>query len=290
MSTATYTVQPGDTLTKIAKQFGTTVNTLVKANGIANADLIYAGQVLIIPDSATVMKDANIRTTAEHVALRSSPEFKDNNILQYLPRYSTFQKAELHGEWWTVSGGNGFLHTSGVEIVREFNIVQNEAMEIPYRSQWDVDANNRNDDCGQTCVAMLAAARGVNVRVNDLPFQSVPAGDTTANDLVMNFGSSLVKLPAHVITVPMNSDAPPAAICLIWYGGLERGSVQDTGYVGWHWVVMIEGQANHVVVHDPDFWGDRRDEGACKQYSRQEWDMAFIPYGGVSGRTCVVLD
>ena len=43
-----YTVQSGDNLTKIAKQFGTTINKLKKANNIANANLIYVGQVLKI--------------------------------------------------------------------------------------------------------------------------------------------------------------------------------------------------------------------------------------------------
>lgn len=41
-----YTVQSGDYLGKIAKQFGTTVNQLVAWNNIANPDLIYAGQTI----------------------------------------------------------------------------------------------------------------------------------------------------------------------------------------------------------------------------------------------------
>ncbi len=45
----TYVVQPGDSLSKIARQFGTTVDALVQANNIANPNLIYVGQVLIIP-------------------------------------------------------------------------------------------------------------------------------------------------------------------------------------------------------------------------------------------------
>lgn len=44
----TYTVQPGDNLTKIARQYGTTVNKLVALNGIKNPNLIYVGQVLKI--------------------------------------------------------------------------------------------------------------------------------------------------------------------------------------------------------------------------------------------------
>ena len=45
----TYTIQPGDTLSGIAKAFGTTVEALASANGIANPNLIYAGSLITIP-------------------------------------------------------------------------------------------------------------------------------------------------------------------------------------------------------------------------------------------------
>ncbi|MEW5989343.1 MAG: LysM peptidoglycan-binding domain-containing protein, partial [Chloroflexota bacterium] len=45
----TYTVRPGDTLSAIARTFGTTVQALAEANHILNPDLIYVGQVLTIP-------------------------------------------------------------------------------------------------------------------------------------------------------------------------------------------------------------------------------------------------
>ncbi len=44
----TYTVKVGDNLTKIAQKYGTTVDILVRKNGIKNPNLIYAGQVLKI--------------------------------------------------------------------------------------------------------------------------------------------------------------------------------------------------------------------------------------------------
>lgn len=46
---ATYTVVPGDTLYSIAGRFGTSVDALVAANGIANPNLIFPGQVLTVP-------------------------------------------------------------------------------------------------------------------------------------------------------------------------------------------------------------------------------------------------
>ena len=47
-ASTTYTVQPGDTLSAIAAKFGTSWQHLQQINGIADANLIYPGQTLII--------------------------------------------------------------------------------------------------------------------------------------------------------------------------------------------------------------------------------------------------
>ena len=52
--TTTYVVQPGDTLTRIAARFGTTVQALAQANNIVNPNLIFVGQVLVIPGTGPV--------------------------------------------------------------------------------------------------------------------------------------------------------------------------------------------------------------------------------------------
>ena len=49
----TYTVQPGETLFQIALVFGCTVEEIVAANNLADANSISAGQTLYIPISAT---------------------------------------------------------------------------------------------------------------------------------------------------------------------------------------------------------------------------------------------
>lgn len=48
----THTVQPGETLTAIAKEYGVTVQALIDANQIATPNRITAGTELIIPDSS----------------------------------------------------------------------------------------------------------------------------------------------------------------------------------------------------------------------------------------------
>ena len=44
-----YVVRSGDTLSQIALDFGTTVNAIAIRNNISNVNLIYPGQILIIP-------------------------------------------------------------------------------------------------------------------------------------------------------------------------------------------------------------------------------------------------
>lgn len=49
-----YTVAPGDTLTKIAGWYGTTVSQIMWMNGITNPNHIYVGQVLKVPTACDV--------------------------------------------------------------------------------------------------------------------------------------------------------------------------------------------------------------------------------------------
>ena len=46
----THTVQAGETLIKIARQYDVTVDTIVETNNIPNPDRVAVGTVLIIPD------------------------------------------------------------------------------------------------------------------------------------------------------------------------------------------------------------------------------------------------
>jgi putative chitinase len=48
-----YIVQPGDTLSAIARRYGTTVSAIANANGLYNPNHIYVGQKLYIPTGGT---------------------------------------------------------------------------------------------------------------------------------------------------------------------------------------------------------------------------------------------
>jgi LysM repeat protein len=47
-----YLVRPGDNLTHIARDHGTTIDAILAANGISNANRVYAGLTLVIPGTA----------------------------------------------------------------------------------------------------------------------------------------------------------------------------------------------------------------------------------------------
>src|SRR5688572_17156049 len=52
-SQQTHTVQAGETLYRISLRYGVSLTALVQANNISNPNLIFVGQVLIIPTGGT---------------------------------------------------------------------------------------------------------------------------------------------------------------------------------------------------------------------------------------------
>lgn len=76
----TYTVKSGDTLSAIARKYGTTVEALVVSNGIKNKNLIHVGQVLTIPTTQASKPVNNNQVYNALVtcldAIEDLPEFK----------------------------------------------------------------------------------------------------------------------------------------------------------------------------------------------------------------------
>lgn len=73
-----YTVVAGDTLTAIAKRFGTTVSVLQGLNKLSNPDLIYVGDAILLPEGTTTAPVESAKNNAPEVwigkvATNSSP-------------------------------------------------------------------------------------------------------------------------------------------------------------------------------------------------------------------------
>lgn len=69
MANVTYTVKKGDTLSGIAKKYGTTVSKLASLNNIKNVNLIYVGQVLVISGTAASEPTTSNRVVVDKFGL-----------------------------------------------------------------------------------------------------------------------------------------------------------------------------------------------------------------------------
>jgi LysM repeat protein len=78
-TTSTYTLQPGDNLTHVSRAYGTTVDAILHANGLTNANRIFAGRTIVIPGSmpaeipaSAVIEDAPLAAAPEDEASAES--------------------------------------------------------------------------------------------------------------------------------------------------------------------------------------------------------------------------
>lgn len=78
---ATYTVKKGDTLSAIAKQYGTTYQQLAKDNGISNPNLIYVGQKINIGgNTSTEAKTNTNKNNDKNTSTAATPTNTSSNI------------------------------------------------------------------------------------------------------------------------------------------------------------------------------------------------------------------
>ena len=73
---ASYTVKKGDTLSAIAKQYGTTYQEIAKANGISNPNVIQVGQTLKIGNDDSSATSTPTTTPTQTEAKAPSFEYE----------------------------------------------------------------------------------------------------------------------------------------------------------------------------------------------------------------------
>ena len=109
----TYTVQAGDTLTKIANRFGTTVQALVIANKLKNPDLIIVGQVLNIPTgSDSQIWTGKVVTQTDPLNIRRTPNGK---VIGSLPKESTVRISGTVDGWLKLADRDGYVSSKYVQ-------------------------------------------------------------------------------------------------------------------------------------------------------------------------------
>ncbi len=132
---AAYTVQAGDTLSKIASDHGISVEALAQANGISDPGAIFIGQVLIIPGAApslpqsvegirgylsiTIYKQKDGSQRVEYGFINDNNPFPylvlEGENLEPLQAYQN-RPVDIWGTIETLDGGQRFLKVDRYEI------------------------------------------------------------------------------------------------------------------------------------------------------------------------------
>ena len=113
----TYTVAKGDTLSGIAAQYGTTVDTLVELNGIQNPNLIVVGQVLKLPGAAG-FEPYTVKVSVTELRIRSGPGTDTDSKGFIAPGvYTIVEEADGQGakRWGKLKSGAGWISLDYVE-------------------------------------------------------------------------------------------------------------------------------------------------------------------------------
>lgn len=121
-STGTYTVKKGDTLTAIAKKYNTTVDNLVKLNGIKDKNKISVGQKLKVTGSTTnttgYPKTGVVNTNTKGLNLRKTASTK-GAVLTSIPKGKTITLTSKSGNFYktTYGGVTGYVSADWVRII-----------------------------------------------------------------------------------------------------------------------------------------------------------------------------
>lgn len=106
INTITYTVKKGDTLSAIAKKYGTTVDNLVKLNNIKDKNLIYVGQVLTISGKKVTNKSTKTKTTTKKATITQFGYQSNSNGTLFATWTWSKSNTENYQVKWEYTTGN----------------------------------------------------------------------------------------------------------------------------------------------------------------------------------------
>lgn len=143
---STYKIKPGDTLSQIAKNSGTSVSELASMNGISNPNLIYAGQTLKLPGADTTPQQSAApttnATTTPSTTPTASPLASNNKTLK---DYGSFDYADYTESQSVTSARDKFdeiLNQKPGDFTSDYTEAAKQAMEkYMNRDKFTYDVN-----------------------------------------------------------------------------------------------------------------------------------------------------
>jgi uncharacterized protein YvpB/LysM repeat protein len=159
-----------------------------------------------------------------------------------------------------------------------------KVLDVPYRSQWDDDANKSTTDCGPACLAMVLGYYGRQANINELyaatnvePSKYIGFGQlqqvARGYDLTFNYGEGhkLNDLKGWI-----DEDKPVIALVKYSYWSqIEPGVSTQDAFPGPHFVVVVGYGDGNIYVNDPNYWPPRRQEGHRKAWSEVLFNLAW---------------
>ena len=101
-----YTIRPGDWLSSIAERYDTTVEELARVNTLTNTNLIYVGQVILVPTSRTgSTPDATPSPTAGFTV--------EQRLDYWASRYNVPPEMLKALTWWESGWNNNAISSAG---------------------------------------------------------------------------------------------------------------------------------------------------------------------------------
>lgn len=195
---------------------------------------------------------------------RTSPSMSTTaNVAGTFVQGATMHYSYKEGEWYVLQLPH-YIHESVVQEIETPSWVK----QVPYIPQWGYGADIKNSDCGQSCVKMMLAGRGLTL---DVPIDTLsklvgaPAGWTTATHLVTLL--EMFGVPAFSDTVIRHYPA----IALVTYGRMPARNKQDLKFKDGHWIVLLGKRETEIVYHDPNFRGAG---GAFLTLAEEEFNAA----------------
>lgn len=165
-----YDVVSGDTLSAIARKYGTTYQVLAQYNGIANPNLIYVGQKIKIPSTAPAVK--NIAESSSYPDFATMP----NGFSFVGPAKEVLSKAcSASNLLWSLQNGVLQIRKPGEAIDNQVHILSDETglIGIPKKVYQSAVTPDKNTSAGTTqdaiwgyeVVYFLDGSIGINDRV-----------------------------------------------------------------------------------------------------------------------------
>jgi len=185
-----------------------------------------------------------------------------------------------------------------LEMERLLDLRESEPLEtdrfvidVPYSSQHEIDAQKYRLDCGPACVEMVGEFwRGQTDGVGTDSIHGFITGGvdrgTTVDDLqkaALHFYNVKLRrlLSPTVGSILECVDDGNPVIVLVQYG--KNPVRMDRNYTAGHWMVVIGFDLfdwagtpiQQIIVHDPDFYGTFKDQGARIPFSRTTFEQMF---------------